>query len=104
MLKSAKFEEFEVIKEHYFLNGKPSHGVSLEKAKEIYYQFGKIIEISKKDSRRGYKYTLVYRFNKKTSYSLCFFLDEKPMKIFNAIHHGKNIDKRVMKRYFGFNK
>jgi len=45
MLKSAKFEEFEVIKEHYFLNGKPSHGVSLEKAKEIYYQFGKIIEI-----------------------------------------------------------
>ncbi|MFH1710750.1 MAG: hypothetical protein ABH840_00395 [Nanoarchaeota archaeon] len=37
MLKSTKFEEFNVIKEHYFLNGKPSHGVSLEKAKEIYY-------------------------------------------------------------------
>jgi len=104
ILRRAKFEDYEVIKEHYFRNGKPRHGVSLEKAKEIYSQFEKIAEMSKNNSPRGYKYTVTYRFNKKTSYSLCFFLDERPMKLFNAIHHGKNIDKRVMKRYFGFSK
>lgn len=103
-LRKTKFEEFKIIEKHYFRDHKPRHGVSLEKAKEIYYQFSKIIEISRKNSPRGYKYTIIYQFNKKSSYSLCFFLDEDPMKLFNAIHHGKNLDKRVMKRYFGFSR
>ena len=101
MLKNTKFEEFEVIKEHYYYNEKPRHGISLEKAKEIYSQFNKISEINVKNSPRGNKYTVVYKINKRVNYSLCFFLDENPKKIFNAIYSGRNLDKRVMSRYFG---
>jgi hypothetical protein len=93
------------LKEHYFnREGRPRHGISLEKAKEVYYQFGKIVEMTKINSPRGDKYTVTYRFNKNSSYSLCFFLDERPIKLFNVIYLGRNIDKRVMRRYFGFSK
>ena len=105
ILKRTKFEEFKVHK-HFYKNGKPRHGVSLGKAKEIYSQFNKIKEmsISNHSGEKGYKYTITYQMNKKSSYSLCLFLDSEPKEIFNAIHYGQNIDKRVMKRYFGFSK
>ena len=103
ILKNTSFENIN-IHGHYFNKfGKPRHNISLEKVKEIYYQFDKIIAVTKRKSLLGFKYCFTYRMSENTSYKLMFFLDEKPIQLFNALSFGKNAEKRLIKKFFGFN-
>ncbi len=102
LIKGIKFETLE-IHPHYFNKfNQPRHGVNLDKAKEIFYQFDKIINVFKRKGELGFKYCFVYRLNKKSSYFLILLLDENPRKLFNAFWAGPEIEKRLMKKYFGF--
>jgi hypothetical protein len=100
-LKGIPFDHFKI--HHYYFNkfGKPRHGVSVEKAKQIYNQFDKIIDVFKRPAVNGFKYCFVYKTSKKSSYYLIFLLDEKPMKLLNAYFSGKNIEQRLLRK-FGF--
>ena len=101
LLRQTRFEEFEIHPHYYDTHGLPRHGVLIDKAKVVYGQFDKIVAISKRRSLHGFKYCVVYKISNKISYYLLFFLDEKPMKLFNAYPTGKNIEKRLLKKYFG---
>ncbi|MFH1425186.1 MAG: hypothetical protein ABIG28_00440 [archaeon] len=101
LLKRTKFENFKVDKHYFNKFGLPRHGINLEKAKEVYNQFGKIFCIFTRLGLPGMKYSVVYRINKKSSYYLIFLLDEKPKRFFNAIPTGQYIEKRIFKK-FGF--
>lgn len=104
-LKKVRFGDLK-IHPHYwkFKNPKygPRHNISLEEAKEVYNKFDKIIAITKRKSISRYKYCFVYKISKRTNYKLLFFLDEKPPQLFNAMKGGKNIEKRLKKKFFGF--
>ncbi len=99
ILRSTKFEDFEIHTHFYNNHGLPRHGVDLNKVKEIYYQFDKIIAIQRRSGNNRFKYCVIYKFSKGTSYYLLFFLDEKPRKLFNAYHSGKNVEKRLIRKY-----
>ncbi len=102
LLKATPFEKIKVHNHFYNKFGKPRHGVTLEKAKEIYVQFDKIIDVTKRPGLQSIKYNFLYRINKNFSYSLLFFFDEKPIQLFNAISRGKSIEKRLLRKYFGY--
>ena len=101
LLRQTRFGEFEIHPHYNNAHGLPRHGVSLDKAKAVYEQFDKIVAISKRRSLHGFKYCVAYKTSNKLSYYLLFFLDETPMKLFNAYPTGKNIEKRLLKKYFG---
>ncbi len=100
-IKAKKFGEFRVHR-HYFDRGKPRHGISLEKAQEIFEQFDKIILVYKRKKPLGFTYTFIYKIGKKQSYFLIFLLDNEPYEIFDAYFYGKTIEKRIFNKFFGF--
>lgn len=103
ILKRTKFEDFKIHYHYYNKFGHPRHGISLDKFKEIYPQFDKIISVSKRPSTfGGDKYCFIYRIQKKNAYYLIFLLDEKPMQIFDAYFYKGDIEKRLMKKYLGY--
>src|SRR6185503_13023090 len=99
LLKGLPFEN--IVYSDYFK--KPGqnmrHGMTEDKLKEIYPQFDKIIDVTKRPSRDGDKYCFVYRINKKISYYLIFRLDKKPKELFNAYPFLGNINERIGKKY-----
>ncbi|MFH1332388.1 MAG: hypothetical protein ABIH63_03850 [archaeon] len=103
VLKGLKFEDFGVHP-HYFRDGNPRHGISLDKAKKIYYQFDKIIAVFMRPGLISPKYSFVYMISKKESYILVFFLDERPRKFFNIIPKGAYIDFRLFKKNYRFSR
>ena len=98
-LKSVKFEEFEVHSHFYNKQGRPRHGIGLGQAKKIFEKFDKIISVSKRRKPDWFTYSFIYKINSRTSYYLIFILDEKPIKIFDVYCCGKNIEKRLYKKY-----
>lgn len=99
LLKSTPFEKFGIHSHYFNTLGQPRHGISIEKAKEIYSQFSKIVSVSKRPALNGFKYAFIYKLNNRSSYCLIFLLDEKPMKLLNAYYYGKNVEKRLFKKY-----
>lgn len=103
ILKRTKFEDLKVHYHYYNKFKQPRHGISLDKFKEIYSQFNKIISVSKRPSEfGGDKYCFIYKIQKKNAYYLIFLLDEKPMQIFDAYCYKGDIEKRLMKKYLGY--
>lgn len=102
ILKKIPFNEL-IIGGHYYKKGTyiPRHGISIEKAREIYNQSEKIILISYRNSKAGKKYAVIYKINEKESYYLLFFLDKNPPHLFNAYMSERDIEKRLLKK-FGF--
>ncbi len=101
LLKGIPFEHFKISDYLKGKNGKRRHGMTDNKLKEIYSQFNKIIDVTKRPSRNGDKYCFLYKINKKQSYYLIFILDKKPKELFNAYYYPGNIEKRIFKKYFG---
>ena len=100
-LKTKKFREFKVHR-HYYDKGKPRHGITLEKAKEVFKQFDNILEVYKRKKPIGYTYTFIYKTAKKQSYYILFLLDKEPYELFDAYFCGKTIEKRLFKKFWGF--
>lgn len=97
-LKSKKFEDFKVHR-HYYYEDKPRHGITLDQFKKIFEQFENIISVYKRRKPIGFTYTFIYKIGKKKSYYLLFLLDSEPYEIFDAYFYGKNIEKRLFKKY-----
>ena len=100
MLKSIPFEQF-VFSNYFEKEASKRHNVTKEKLKEIYPQFGKIVEVTIRYSKEGNKYCFVYRMNKNLSYYLIFRLDRNPKELFNAYFYRGDVIKRIGKKYFG---
>lgn len=102
ILKRIPFDEL-IIGKHYYKKETliPRHGISIEKAKEIYNQPEKIIFISYRNSKAGKKYAIIYKISEKESYYLLFFLDKNPPHLFNAYMSEADIENRLLKK-FGF--
>ncbi len=101
LLRRTPFENFEIHPHYYNIHGLPRHGVDIAKAKSIYSCFDKITAVQKRPAKSGFKYGIIYRLSKRNSYYLLFFLDEKPMKLFNAYFSGESVEKRLLRKYFG---
>ena len=102
VLKRTPFSNVKIVESHYFNKfGKPRHGVPLEKASKIYPQIDKIIMVTYRNSPGGRKYAFNYRLNKKESYRFLFFIDRKPIELFNVISTGSGVEKKLFKK-FGF--
>lgn len=99
MLKGIKFEDIEIDPHFYNKWGKPRHGLYLHTVENIYNQFNKIIDVFKRKDFFGFKYTFIYKLNKKKSYKLVFRLDCKPKLLLTAFYFGGNVEKRLMKGY-----
>ena len=101
ILENNKFENFKIHK-HYWLNGivgMPRHGIKLEKIKTIFNKTKTISRIFKRKLKQGFAYTLFYKLSNKSFMKICYFFDEKPIKIFNAILNHRNLEKAVLKKY-----
>ena len=101
LLRGTKFESLIIDSHNQNKFGKPRHGLTPDKIKEIYNQFDKIKDVFKRPFNSGFRYCFLYRLNKNQSYYLIIMLDERPMVLFNAYPVGKNIDKRLFKKYLG---
>tara|TARA_Y100000310_G_scaffold333395_1_gene410859 strand:- start:1453 stop:1830 length:378 start_codon:yes stop_codon:yes gene_type:complete len=101
ILNKNKFENFKIHK-HYWLNGIegiPRHGIELEKIKGIFNKTKLISGGFKRKTKLGFSYTLFYKLSGKSFMKICYFFDETPMKIFNAILNHRNIEKSVLRKY-----
>lgn len=101
ILINSKFEDFE-IHPHYWLKGVvglPRHGVELEKVRSVFNKIESINRAFKRKAEKGFSYTLFYQESKNVFMKICYFFDEKPMKIFNAILINRNLEKAVQRRY-----
>jgi len=101
ILKNKKFEEFEIHK-HYWLNNivnLPRHGFEINQLKELYNKTELIISGFKRKLEHGFGYTLTYKISTNKFVKVCYFFDESPIKIFNAIPISRNLEKKVPKRY-----
>ncbi|MBS3075970.1 hypothetical protein J4429_05965 [Candidatus Pacearchaeota archaeon] len=96
-LKKRKFEDFK-IHDSFNWHSYPKHGIEIEKVKEIYYQFDKIVEVFKRTAKNGFKYTFIYKLKEYESMKLCFYLDDKPPKFFNVIPDYTNVEKKMKRK------
>jgi hypothetical protein len=100
VLKNKKFEEIEIHR-HYWLNGIvgiPRHGFSLEDLKNLYNKT-ELITRGFKRKLGGFGYTLIYNISKNKFVKICYFFDESPVKVFDAIPASRNLEKAVPRRY-----
>lgn len=101
ILKNKKFEEFEIHK-HYWLNnivGFPRHGFDLNKLEDLYNKTELITHGFKRKLEQGFGCTLFYKISTNQFVKICYFFDEFPVKIFNAIPIPRNLEKAVPRRY-----
>jgi hypothetical protein len=101
ILKNKKFEEFEIHK-HYWLNniiGLPRHGFDLNKLEDLYFKIDLITHGFKRKLGMSFGYTLFYKISTNQFVKICYFFDESPIRIFNAISIPRNLEKAVPKRY-----
>jgi len=101
ILENKKFEEL-IIHKHYWLNGIvdiPRHGFELDSLKDIYNKIELITHGFKRKLKYGFGYTLSYKISKNKFVKICYFFDESPIKIFNAIPVMRNLEKALLKRY-----
>jgi len=101
ILKNKEFEDFKIHK-HYWLNGIegiPRHGFNLDELKKLFSKTELITHGFKRKSVRGFGYTLIYKISTNRFLKVCYFLDEIPIKIFNAIPISRNLEKAVPRRY-----
>src|SRR3989344_7723211 len=80
-LKTKRFEDF-MIHRYYYMDSYIKHAVELDKIKEVYPQFDKIIKVFKRPSKKGFKYSFIYNLEETKSLILCFYLDDIPQKFF----------------------
>lgn len=105
IFKDKKFEEFEIHPHFYrdkftnMLEKEPRHNVDLQELKKIYEKPELIINGFKRKGDSGYKYTLNYKESTHIFVKIGYFLDEMPMKIFQAIRIFRNLEKNILKRY-----
>lgn len=100
LLRGLPFEN--IVYSNYFKDkAQKKHGISDEKLKEIYPQFDKIIDVTKRLANDGDKYCFVYKINKH-AYYLIFRLDRKPKELFDAYFYPGSIEKRIIRKYFGY--
>ena len=101
IFKNTKFEDFEMHPHYWYqgITGIPRHGVELNKVKEIFNKTGLIRRGFKRKSTRGFSYTLFYKEGNNAFTKICYFFDEKPMKIFNAFQINRNLERAVLRRY-----
>ena len=85
LLRQHKFSDFK-IHSYYNRNSYIKHGVEIEEIKKIYPQVEKIIAAFKRPANKGYKYSFRYKIEETKTLVLCFYLDEKPPKFFNAYY------------------
>lgn len=96
-LKQHKFSDFK-IHSYYNRNGYIKHGVEIEEIKKIYPHFEKIIAVFKRPAKKGYKYSFRYQIEETKTLVLCFYLDEKPPKFFNAYYNYTKQEKKLKKK------
>ena len=100
-LKSLNFGALKINGHYNNKYGQPRHGISTEKAKEIFMQFDKIYTISTRPGIGGKRYTIIYRLNKNKSYFILLLLDENPVQLFDAYFYNGDIEKRMLRKYAG---
>lgn len=101
ILKNKKFQELEIHR-HYWLNGIidiPRHGFDLADLKNLYPRIESISYGFKRKLGCNFGYTLFYKISTNKYVKVCYFFDELPIKIFNAIPISRNLEKAVAKRY-----
>ena len=101
ILKNKKFQDFEIHK-HYWLNGIigiPRHGFDLDNLNDLYNKVELIAYGFKRKLKYGFGYTLFYKISTNKFVKICYFFDELPIQIFNAIPISRNLEKSVLKRY-----
>lgn len=101
ILKTMKFYDFK-INRHYWIEGIkdwPRHGVELEKIKNIFNKTELITMAFKRNSEKGFCYTLHYKLTEFSYIKICYFFDKEPIEIFNAILIDRNLDKAVLEKY-----
>jgi len=101
ILKNKRFEEFK-IHPHYWLNGIigiPRHGFDLDELKRLFNKTKLITHGFKRKFISGFGYTLIYKISTNRFVKICYFFDESPLKIFNAIPVNRNLEKAISKRY-----
>jgi len=96
-LKSKKCDDF-IMHPYYNRNSYIKHAVEIETIKEAYYKFDKITKVFKRPAKKGFKYSFRYKLEESKSLVLCFYLDEKPLKFFNAYFDYTNYDKKLKKK------
>lgn len=101
LIRGIKFESLKIDDHNLNKYGKPRHGLTTEKIKEIYNQFDKIKDVFKRPSKEGFRYCFLYKLNKNQNYYIVIMLDERPVRLFNAYPSGRNIEKRLFRKYFG---
>ena len=100
-MKNKKFEDFKIHK-HYWLSGiydLPRHGFELKELKQLFNKTELITHGFKRRLGNNFSYTLIYEISKNRFVKICYFLDEIPIKIFNAIPVNRNLEKAISKRY-----
>lgn len=101
ILENEKFEELKIHK-HYWLEGIvgiPRHGFSLNELNKLYNRIELITQGFKRKLEYGFGYTLFYKISTNKFVKVCYFFDEIPIKIFNAIPISRNLERAVPKRY-----
>jgi hypothetical protein len=101
-LKTINFDNLKINNHFYNKFGQPRHGVNLEKVREIFKQFDKVYQIFTRRGIGGKRYSVVYKLNKNKGFYLIFLLDEKPVQLFDAYYHSGDVEKRLIKKHFGF--
>ncbi len=100
-LKNKKFEDFKIHK-HYWFNGIvgiPRHGFEISELSKLFDKTEFITHGFKRKYSLSFGYTLIYKISVNSFVKICYFLDESPMKIYNAIPLKRNLEKAILKRY-----
>lgn len=101
ILKNKKFTELKMHR-HYWFNGivgLPRHGFNQKELKQIFNKTKLITHGFKRKLKHGFGYTLIYKISKNKFVKICYFFDESPIKIFNAIPINRNLEKSLLKTY-----
>ena len=101
ILENKKFKELKIHK-HYWLNGIegiPRHGFNLDELNNLYNKTELITHGFKRNLEYGFGYTLFYKISKNKFVKICYFFDDSPVQVFNAIPISRNLEYAVPKRY-----
>lgn len=101
ILGKKNFEDFKIHSHYWFkgIEGMPRHGFDIDNLRLIFNKTDLITHGFKRKSSKGFGYTLIYKKSKHSFIKICYFFDEIPVKIFNAIPINRNLDKAVSKKY-----
>jgi len=101
ILKELNFKDFK-IHPHYWFNkipGVPRHGFQIKELEKLFNNIDLITHGFKRKSNKSFAYTLIYKLSTNRFLKVCYFFDEEPKKIFNAIPISRNLDKAVLRKY-----